>query len=110
MEFEDYSKTLKITNPSFVGQKGQTISNLCRNLLEGMLEKDINKRLTLEQISNHQWSTTMNFLIEDIKEKFPNNPEKIISELNKINHNIGNTDNVKKIPTQKIIFKVHVEN
>jgi serine/threonine protein kinase len=84
MEFEDYSKVIKTVNPTYIGLKGQKISESCINLLEGMLNKNINKRFTLEQISNHEWCRKMAIVNDEIKETYQGNPDKIILELNKV--------------------------
>ena len=64
--------------------KNQKISDSCINLLEGMLNKNINKRFTLEQISNHEWCRKMTIINDEIKEMYQGNPDKIILELNKV--------------------------
>lgn len=82
MTYEEYSCNLKYS-PAFKSSTCLEISNLGKNLLEGMLNKNIKKRFTLEQIANHPWVTLSQEIVTEVKENFSNDMEKVISELNK---------------------------
>lgn len=83
MSYEDYFENMR-GEPSYFSSACQNISQQGKSLLKGMLDKNINTRLSLEQVLNHPFLSICKTTIEEIKENFSNDPEKIIVELNKV--------------------------
>ena len=66
-----------------ISYEGNNISKQCKNFVEGLLEKSIMKRFTFNQAMNHPWILGIKKKVDDITGKFQNDPEKMITELNK---------------------------
>jgi serine/threonine protein kinase len=82
MSITEYCKILDSTTLSY---EGNNISTQCKNFLEGLLEKNVNRRMSFNQTINHPWILGIREVVEDITSKFQNDPEKMIIELNKAN-------------------------
>lgn len=70
-----------------------------------MLNKDINKRFSLQQIINHEWIVKMKIIINEKRDIYDQQREKFIKELNKVNlKNI----NFNELGTQ--YYKIKIES
>lgn len=101
MTFDDYSKCIKKNNPAFYGE-GTKISKVCRNLLEGMLNKNLEKRIGLHEIESHPWIIKMRRVVSEIQETFQTDPEKMILELNK--------KHLKEEDFNDLYLKIEIDN
>lgn len=81
MSVTDYSKILEKTELTFEGNK---ISDSCKDLLEGLLDKNINSRLSFDHTFSHPWIVYVQQKSEEISEKYITDPEKMIIEMNKV--------------------------
>ena len=79
MNITDYIKIIDSTNLSF---EGNEISSCCKDFLNGVLEKNIHKRFTLEQTKTHPWIVLIKEKIEYIVSRYQSDPDKMIDELN----------------------------
>lgn len=80
MNISEYSRSLDSTMLSF---EGNNITSPCKQFVQGLLEKNINKRLSYDHAANHPWLILISEKVEEITSKFKSDPEKMISELNK---------------------------
>jgi len=105
MTVTEYSKTLELTVLNFEGNK---ITECCKNLLQGLLEKNINKRFSYDLAINHPWIILIQEKIDDITNKFQYDPEKMISQLNNtlITDNFFNNENYIDINVEKELENV----
>ncbi len=79
MSCSEYSKIMNVTTPSFEGNK---VTQCCRSFLEGLLEKDFEKRLSYDRAMSHPWIVLIKKKIDDVVEKFGYDPDKMIHMLN----------------------------
>ena len=86
MSYDDYFLNLK-HSPSYFSIYCTGISSHLKNLMEGMLNKNILKRYSIEQISNHPWMLICTNTINEIRENYSFDPDKMIIEFNKIKFN-----------------------
>ena len=99
MAATDYAKILSSTEPEY---KGNIITNCCKDFLSRLLAKKVKKRLSIFEAVSHPWIIKSKPLINGIVEKYKNDPEKMIQELN--NTTIDNNfflPKVGKIPMLK---------
>jgi serine/threonine protein kinase len=80
MTLKEYCKTIDTTLLSY---DDNNISKQCKNFLEGLLEKNVNKRLTFNQTINHPWIKGIQAKSQDVSSKFMDDPDKMVNELNK---------------------------
>ncbi len=80
MNISEYIKTIDSTNLTF---EGNDITSSCKDFLNGVLEKNINKRFSLEEVVNHPWIVIIKEKIEEIVSRYQSDPDKMIDELNK---------------------------
>jgi hypothetical protein len=80
MTIKEYSRNIDTTVLSYEGNK---ITKHCQNFVEGLLERNLNKRFSFTEAINHPWILGIKYKVDDIVAKFQNDPEKMISELNK---------------------------
>jgi serine/threonine protein kinase len=80
MTLKEYCRNIDSTVLSYEGNK---ISKHCQNFVEGLLERNVNKRFSFNQAINHPWILGIKNKVDDIVSKFQNDPEKMICELNK---------------------------
>jgi hypothetical protein len=101
MSVTEYSKILEDSQLSF---DGNNISAFCKNMLEGLLDKNINKRLSYDQAMYHTWIIGIKDKIEDICSKYQSDPEKMVSVLNNTtNKDTSNITNYFEIDVEKEI-------
>jgi hypothetical protein len=81
MSVTDYSKTLEKADLTFEGNK---ISEACKDLLKGLLEKNINDRMSFDHVISHPWIVYTEAKAQEISEKYSSDPEKMIQEMNKV--------------------------
>ena len=81
MSVTDYSKCLDKTELTFEGNK---ISECCRDLLKGLLEKNINERMSFDHVYSHPWIVYTEQKSQEILDKYSTDPEKMIHEMNKV--------------------------
>lgn len=80
MTLKEYCKNIDTTVLNYDGNR---ITKHCQNFIEGLLDKNINKRFSFNQAMNHPWILGVKCKVDEIIGKFQNDPEKMISELNK---------------------------
>jgi len=80
MTLKEYCRNIDTKVVSF---DGNNISKQCQNFVEGLLEKSIIKRSTFNQAMNHPWILGIKTKVDDIIGKFQNDPDKMVTELNK---------------------------
>jgi len=80
MNVKEYAKKLEESPLIF---EGNNITNLCKQFLGGLLEKNISKRFSFEEAVNHSWIVLIKEKIEEITSNYQSDPEKMIHELNK---------------------------
>lgn len=80
MTITEYSKVIDQTKLSY---EGNDISTTCKEFLQGLLEKNYNKRMSFDQAMNHPWITLIRDKIDDVTSRFQSDPDKMIVELNK---------------------------
>jgi serine/threonine protein kinase len=49
-DFHERLRSIKKSNPNFKGGEWSQVSNSCKDLIKGMLNKDVKKRLTTKEI------------------------------------------------------------
>ncbi len=76
----DYTQILETTEANCANEN---ITETCKEFLKGLLEKDINKRLSYDQIVNHRWILGMKQKLESLYGALESDSEKMISEFNK---------------------------
>jgi serine/threonine protein kinase len=81
MSITEYSKVLEKTELTF---DGNNLTTPCKDLLKGLLEKNINKRMSFEEVFYHPWTVLIQDKIDDIVSKYNGDPDKMIIELNKV--------------------------
>lgn len=81
MSVTDYSKILEKSELTFEGNK---ISDCCKDLLKGLLEKNINERMSFDHVINHPWICYVETKAQEIADKYVTDPEKMIQEMNKV--------------------------
>ena len=82
--------------------------------MSGLLEKNINKRLCFEQANSHPWIVLIKEKVYSITQKFENDPDKMLCELNKeiitdsyfennfvVDMEVGKQQNVETFTKQK---------
>lgn len=79
MTVTEYSKVLDSATLNF---EGNNITNCCKNLLKGILEKNVNKRFSFDHAMSHPWVVLIKEKVEDITSKYQNDSEKMICQLN----------------------------
>jgi len=80
MTITEYTKKMDETVLNYEGNK---ITTCCKSFLEGLLEKNINKRLSFEQAISHPWLVLIREKTEDYLTKYQSDPDKMIAEMNK---------------------------
>ena len=92
---KDYDNILKnIQNEKLEFPKDKKISLLFKEFLSGLLEKDYNKRLTIEQALNHPWIQGSKFIIDEKENSY--NSENFL--INLITDNIYKFNQYVNIP------------
>lgn len=64
MTHDEYSKQILKTKPNFTSLSNSHISNDCKDLIKGMLNLNINERLSLSEIKTHVWLLNTQKVIE----------------------------------------------
>lgn len=80
MSLTDYKKNITEINPSY---EGNIISKCCHNFLSRMLSKTNRQRLSITEALSHTWVVKIKEKVNEIVEKYNNDSEKMIYELNK---------------------------
>jgi hypothetical protein len=80
MNISEYVKSIESTTLSF---EGNDISTLCKEFLNGVLDKNIHKRFTLDEVSSHPWLVIVKEKVEEIVSRYQYDADKMIDELNK---------------------------
>jgi serine/threonine protein kinase len=73
-------KAIESTTLSF---EANDISTPCKDFLNGVLEKNIHKRFTLDEVTSHPWLIIIKEKVEEIVSRYQYDPDKMIDELNK---------------------------
>jgi serine/threonine protein kinase len=109
MTITEYSRILDTTSLNF---EGNNITKSCKNLLEGLLEKNVNKRFSYDHAINHPWIILIRDKIEDITNKFQNDAEKMISQLNNtiIKDEFFDNKNYVEIDIEKEVLEYKINN
>jgi hypothetical protein len=80
MNVKEYSKKIE---ESVLNFNGHNITDKCKSFLSGLLEKNINKRFSLDQAINHPWLVLIKEKVDEISSNYSTDPDKMIHELNK---------------------------
>lgn len=80
MPITEYNKVLNKKEPKF---EGNNITKCCQEFLSKMLSKKLSKRFSVSQALADPWIVKSKIKIDEIKEKYSHDPEKMIMELNK---------------------------
>lgn len=81
MTVTEYSKVIEKATLTF---EGNEISSACKSFLSGILERNINIRMSFEQATNHPWFLLIKEKVEEVFEKFQDDSEKMVAEFNKL--------------------------
>ena len=79
MSATEYSKTMESSIINFEGNK---ITDCCKDFLQGLLEKNFDKRLSFDNVFHHPWLVLIKDKIDEIVSKYSSDPDKMISMLN----------------------------
>ena len=70
---KEYDNILKnIKNEKLEFPKDRKVSSLFKNFLEGLLEKDYNKRFSIKKALNHPWIKGANYIFDEKEKSFCN--------------------------------------
>ena len=79
MSATEYSKMMESSTINF---EGNTLTDCCKDFLQGLLEKNFDKRLSFDNIFHHPWLVLIKDKIDEIVSKYSSDPDKMISMLN----------------------------